>query len=157
MIIVSLFVPPKFCISIAFINILTPRRKWKECLCKIFEGQTKSIMVFLKVTCSSLVSGNKSCEQTPTSTVTLKALRWKNLPDLIPSMNYFVWEVGMTGHWTSRMGFQSSYPQSSTEQANWKSNDQSSDLSSVVSHQDQQTTSSMVSSTWQGKPCGHRL
>ena len=26
-----------------------PKRHWKQCLCKILEGQTKSIMVFLKV------------------------------------------------------------------------------------------------------------
>ena len=31
-------------------TIVSPRRKWKQCLCKILEGQTKSIMVFLKVT-----------------------------------------------------------------------------------------------------------
>ena len=24
-----------------------PKRNWKQCLCKILEGQTKSIMVFL--------------------------------------------------------------------------------------------------------------
>ena len=29
--------------------IVSPRGKWKQCLCKIFEGQTNSIMVFLKV------------------------------------------------------------------------------------------------------------
>ena len=29
--------------------IASPRRKWKQCLSKILEGQTKSIMVFFKV------------------------------------------------------------------------------------------------------------
>jgi len=29
--------------------IVSPRRKWKQCLCKILGGQTKSIKVFLKV------------------------------------------------------------------------------------------------------------
>ena len=30
-------------------TIVSPRRKWKQCLCKILEVQTKSILVFLKV------------------------------------------------------------------------------------------------------------
>ena len=29
--------------------IVSPRRKWKQCLCKNLEGKTKTIMVFLKV------------------------------------------------------------------------------------------------------------
>jgi len=29
--------------------LVSPWRKWKRCLCKILEGQTKGIMVFLKV------------------------------------------------------------------------------------------------------------
>ena len=30
-------------------TIVSPSGKWKQCFCKILEGQTKSIMVFLKV------------------------------------------------------------------------------------------------------------
>ena len=33
-------------------TMVSPRRKWKQCLCKILGGQTKSIMVFLKVASS---------------------------------------------------------------------------------------------------------
>ena len=39
----------KICISIVFSfpgAILTPKRNWRQCLCKIFGLQTKSIMVF---------------------------------------------------------------------------------------------------------------
>ena len=42
----------KFCTSIAFMfswDQVSPRRKWKQCFCKILEGQRNSIMVFLKV------------------------------------------------------------------------------------------------------------
>ena len=42
----------KFCTSIAFMfswDQVSPRRKWKQCFCKILEGQKNSIMVFLKV------------------------------------------------------------------------------------------------------------
>ena len=36
------------------------------------------------------VSGNQPCKPPPTGTVTLKELQWRNLPDLIPTMNHFL-------------------------------------------------------------------
>ena len=38
-------------------------------------------------------------------------------------MNHFIWEVEMAGHWIGKIGNQSSDPQSSTEQANFKFDD----------------------------------
>ena len=78
------------------------------------------------------VSGNQSCKWPPTSTVTLKELQWRNLPDPIPTMNHFVWGVRRARHWIGKIGKQSSDPKSSTEQANCKYGDQSSDPSKVV-------------------------
>ena len=41
----------EFCTSIVFLFSLgtynSPKTNWKQCLCKILEGQTKGIMVFL--------------------------------------------------------------------------------------------------------------
>ena len=42
--------PSKVCMSIVLFPLgiyNVPKRNWKQCLCKILEGQTKSIMVFL--------------------------------------------------------------------------------------------------------------
>ena len=39
----------KYCFHFSRATIVSPRRKWKQCLCKILEGPTKSIIVFLKV------------------------------------------------------------------------------------------------------------
>ena len=38
-----------YCFYVSLGIIVSPRRKQKQCLCKILDGQTKSVMVFLKV------------------------------------------------------------------------------------------------------------
>ena len=83
------------------------------------------------------VSRNQSCKQPPTSTVTLKALQWRNLADPVPIMNHFLRGMGKAGHRIGKIGKQSSDPQSSTEQANCQYGDQSSDPSKVMIHKDQ--------------------
>ena len=42
-----LICPPKFCITFVFISpgyYRRPKRNWKQCLCKLFEGQIRCIM-----------------------------------------------------------------------------------------------------------------
>ena len=56
----------------------------------------------------------------------------ENVPDPILTMNHFLWGVGRAWHWIGKIGDQSSYPQSSTEQAYCKYGNQSRDPSKVV-------------------------
>ena len=43
------------------------------------------------------VSGNQPCKRPPPGTITLKELQWRNLPDLIPTMNHFLLGIGRAG------------------------------------------------------------
>ena len=36
------------------------------------------------------MSGNQTCKRPPISNFTLKELQWRNLPELIPTMNLFL-------------------------------------------------------------------
>ena len=65
----------------------------------------------------NLMSGNQPCEQTLTSTVTLKELQCRNLPDLRPTMNHFLWGVGRVGmrNWQNRR------PKQWCKKLNWAS------------------------------------
>ena len=111
------------------------------------------------------VSGKQPCKRPPTSTITLKELQWRNLPYPIPTMNHFLWGIGRAGRWIGKIGNQSSDPQSSTEQANQKYDDQSSDPSKLVIHKDHQgrlskataITTTRIHMLAHGKvsPCGH--
>ena len=56
----------------------------------------------------NLVSGNQPCKWSPTGAITLKETRRRNLPDLIPTMNQFLWGLGRAGHWMGKIGNQSS-------------------------------------------------
>lgn len=66
------------------------------------------------------VNMNQRCKRRSTSTVTLKELWWRNLPNPIPSVNRFLWGVGKVGCWIGKIGEQISDPQRSTELANCK-------------------------------------
>ena len=72
-----------------------------------------------------------------TSIITLKQLQWRNLPDTIPTMNHFLWGVGRAGCWIGKQRWEKQWSTSSTEQANCRYGDQSSDPSKVVIHKDQ--------------------
>ena len=63
------------------------------------------------------MSGNQTCKWPPISNVTLKELQWRNLPELIPTMHFFLWRLGRNGCWIGKIGDQSSDPQNSIEQA----------------------------------------
>ena len=80
----------------------------------------------------NLMSRNQPFKQPLTSTITLKELQWRNFPDLRSTMNHFLWGVERAVCGIGKIGDQSSDPQSSTEQANCKYGDQSSDLFKVV-------------------------
>ena len=83
------------------------------------------------------VSENQPCKLPPTSMVTLKELQGQTLPDLIPAMKNFLWGVGRNGCWIGKISNHSSDPQSSTEKASCKFDDQSRDPFNVVIHKDQ--------------------
>ena len=67
---------------------------------------------------SNPVSGKQPCKWPPTSTVTLKELQWRNLPDPIPTMNNFLWGVGRAG---CRIIWQNRRPKQRSTKLNWAS------------------------------------
>ena len=52
------------------------------------------------------VRGNQPCKRSPTRTITLKELQWRNLADLIPTMNHFLIGRGRAGHRIGKIGNQ---------------------------------------------------
>ena len=60
---------PLFLFSLG--TIVSPRRSWKQCLCKILGGQTKSIMIFSEVAYCLL-----SCERGCGFVIMLLILKW---------------------------------------------------------------------------------
>lgn len=72
-----------------------------------------------------------------TGIVALKQLQRRNLPDTIPTMNHFLWGVGRAGCWIGKKRWEKQWSTSSTEQANCRYGDQSSDPFKVVIHKDQ--------------------
>jgi len=61
------------------------------------------------------------------------------LTQIIPTMKHFLWGMGWAGHWIPKTGDQRIDPQSSTEQANYKYDEQTSDPSKEVIHKGQQS------------------
>ena len=120
---------------LAIIKFITNWWAWELVPSKV-RGDLKKIPGTAASFHSNPVSINQPCKRPPISTITLKKLQCRNLPDLIPHINHFLWGVGRAGHW---IGDKSSDPQSSTEQANCKYGDQSSVPSKVVIYRDQRS------------------
>ena len=64
---------------------------------KVDEGPTKIAGTAGKF-CGNPVQGNHPYKGPLTSTVTVKELQWRNLADLIPTVNRFLSEVGRAAH-----------------------------------------------------------
>ena len=88
--------------------------------CQRFVGALQKIRGTTRKFHGKPVNMNQRCKRRSTSTVTLKELWWRNLPNPIPSVNRFLWGVGKVGCWIGKIGEQISDPQRSTELANCK-------------------------------------
>jgi len=81
---------------------------------KVDEGPTKIAGTAGKFH-GNPVQGNHPYKRLLTSTVTVKELQWRNLPDLIPTVNRFLSEEGWALNW------QNGWPKQWSTKLNWAS------------------------------------